>query len=100
MDRALLQSTDHGSCTPSWPPQQQEPTKKKRKKGDKAAAGAGAKQQQDWDPTQHPWRPFDREKDLGPGLDAKANPADLLKNAKALGSRFSGGQGSQHRSFL
>ncbi|GAB4822070.1 hypothetical protein N2152v2_009116 [Parachlorella kessleri] len=79
---------------------QQEPEKKKRKKEKGAGKKQAAAAEQDWDATQHPWRPFDREKDLGPGLKGPANPQDLLQNAKALGSKFSGGQGSTHRTFL
>jgi hypothetical protein len=101
--------SQHKFHTCGLAPVQQGPEKKKRKKdkGDKeqkaaAAAGAGAAgaSEQDWDPTQHPWRPFDREKDLGAGLKGPANPQDLLNNAKALGTRFAGGQGSADRTFL
>lgn len=83
--------------------------KKKRKK-DKAEQGGGSstkdgsskgsgKAELGYDPAQHPWRPFDREKDLGPGLKARAKAEDLLKGQRALGSKFSGGQGGG-RTFL
>ena len=83
--------------------------KKARKKHKGAGGKAGAAQQQQqhaaaagdegWDPTQHPWRPFDREKDLGPGLgSAKVDAAKMIENAKALSSRF--GSGGATRSFL
>lgn len=74
--------------------------KKKRKKA-KAGEGGGGGGAADlgYDPTAHPWRPFDREKDLGPGLQAKASAADMLKGTRALGSKFSGGQGGG-RTFL
>lgn len=73
--------------------------KKKRKKAQAGADGGGAAADLGYDPAAHPWRPFDREKDLGPGLQAKANAADLLKGTRALGSKFSGGQGGG-RTFL
>lgn len=77
--------------------------KKKRKK-DKGEKGGGSskgsgKADLGYDPAQHPWRPFDREKDLGPGLNARAKAEDLLKGQRALGSKFSGGQGGG-RTFL
>ena len=52
-----------------------------------------------YDTAAHPWRPFDREKDMGPGLDAKKNAAELLKGERALGSKFAGSQGGG-RTFL
>ena len=70
------------------------------KEGARGGKGKGAGVAElGYDPTQHPWRPFDREKDLGPGLDARANAAQLLKGERALGSKFGGGQGGG-RTFL
>lgn len=57
----------------------QEKKDKKRKKKEpktqeKASAGTGSvtplAEGEDWE-GKHPWRPFDREKDLGPGLKSK-----------------------------
>lgn len=77
--------------------------KRKTDKGEKSAkgdkGGKGAAGELGYDPAQHPWRPFDREKDLGPGLNARAKAEDLLKGQRALGSKFSGGQ-SGSRTFL
>eukprot|EP00775_Hariotina_reticulata_P013672 gene13672-13794_t len=39
----------------------------------------------------HPWKPFDREKDLEVQFQRPKGTADLLKAAGALSSRFSGG---------
>lgn len=74
---------------------------KKRKKGGKGEGGgaAAAADALGYDPAQHPWRPFDREKDLGPGLSAKAKAEDLLKAQRSLGSKFAGSQGGG-RTFL
>lgn len=72
--------------------------KKKKRKKEKGKEGGGGGADAGYDPTQHPWRPFDREKDLGPGLDAKAKAADLLKGQRSLGSKF-GSQGGG-RTFL
>lgn len=78
--------------------QKQEPAAKKRKKGDKSKK---QEPELDYDPTLHPWRPFDREKDLAAGRGGgSASAEDMLKSARALGSRFSGGQGSGGRTFL
>lgn len=81
--------------------EKKEKKKKKKEKKQKTEGGGGGGGGGDagYDPTQHPWRPFDREKDLGPGLDAKAKAQDLLKGQRALGSKFSGGQGGG-RTFL
>ena len=46
----------------------------------------------------HPWRPFDREKDLNIGPKPVSKEA-ILKSAGTLGSRF-GGTGAGGRSFL
>lgn len=77
--------------------------KRKKDKGEKGGkggkGGGGAAAELGYDPAQHPWRPFDREKDLGPGLNAKAKAEDLLNGQRALGSKFSGGQGGG-RTFL
>ncbi len=77
--------------------------KRKKEKGEKGGKDkgekGGGKGDLGYDPAQHPWRPFDREKDLGPGLNAKAKAEDLLKGQRALGSKFSGGQGGG-RTFL
>jgi len=39
----------------------------------------------------HPWRPFDRDKDLEVQMQRPKGAADLLKAAGAPSSRFSGG---------
>uniref|UniRef100_A0A061SI49 DnaJ-like protein n=1 Tax=Tetraselmis sp. GSL018 TaxID=582737 RepID=A0A061SI49_9CHLO len=77
--------------------EQDKKDKKKRKRKDKDAGGAEpeAEPQEDW-VGKHPWRPFDRERDLGPTLKAKS-AQDLVKQAGSLSSRFGSGQG---RSFL
>lgn len=79
---------------------------KGKSKKRKAAAGAGAAEGQGgtaqdlgYDPAAHPWRPFNRETDLGPGLNARQSAADLLKGTRALSSKFGGGQGAG-RTFL
>jgi hypothetical protein len=69
------------------------------KAGKKQKGGPAAAPDLGYDATQHPWRPFNRETDLGPGLDAKSNAAQLLKGERALGSKFGGGQGGG-RTFL
>lgn len=74
--------------------QHQERLKKKQEKvkKDKAsgAPSAASAPSADWEGN-HPWRPFDREKDLqqGPKGDAK----DVLKRAGKLSSRFASGGG-------
>lgn len=87
-----------------------EKLQKKAKRQKTAAAGAGAgaggrpaagplvKPSDDWDATKHPWRPFDREKDLLPPSQGKATAADLMKNSGNLKARFSGN--NTQRTFL
>jgi len=71
---------------------------KKRKKGGEGGERAAQAGGGDWDRTAHPWRPFDRERDLEVKPSGAANPQELLKSMKALGSRFAGS--STGRSFL
>lgn len=84
--------------------QHQEKKSKKRK----AATVAGAdnkqkqvqkdqKEQKDTWEGKHPWRPFDREKDLNIGAKP-VSQADLLKKAGSLTGRFGGPVG--RRTFL
>ena len=63
-----------------------------------AAEGKSEGEKQgDWE-GKHPWRPFDREKDLN--IASKpASKEDLLKKAGSLTGRF-GGSTSGHRTFL
>ena len=56
-----------------------------------SAAAAGADKKPDWAGS-HPWKPFDRDKDLEVQLTRPKGAADLLKSAGALSSRFSGGK--------
>ncbi|KAK9869043.1 hypothetical protein WJX84_007358 [Apatococcus fuscideae] len=74
--------------------------KKKKRKEAKDAAKADKKAGQqgdgDWE-GKHPWRPFDRERDLNSSRVAPQNAQDLLKKQGALSGRF--GSTSQ-RSFL
>jgi hypothetical protein len=78
-------------------------SKKRKADGSKGDKKNGDKkntaEQLGYDPKMHPWRPFDREKDLGPGLNARSNAADLLKGTQALTSKFGGSQ-SGGRTFL
>jgi curved DNA-binding protein CbpA len=82
-----------------------EKREKKRKaagpaEGGAAAGPAGAAAAgDDWDRAAHPWRPFDREKDLDSGPPKASNPREMLNSLPALGSRFAGTQGGG-RSFL
>lgn len=74
-------------------------SEKKRKAaedGKPAAAGVGG-EDASWVGS-HPWRPFDREKDLNIGPKPVSKEA-ILKSAGTLGSRF-GGTGAGGRSFL
>lgn len=66
---------------------------KQKQQGD-AVAGGG---DDSWNPSLHPWRPFDREKDLvmGPRI---ADKDQLMKSAGDLTSRF--GSKSGQRNFL
>ncbi len=49
---------------------------------------------------QHPWRPFDRERDLGIA-PKPVGKEELLKSAGSLSGRFGGGGASEaQRSFL
>ena len=76
--------------------------KKKRKNGKEEEEEVGG---EDWDRAAHPWRPFDREKDIERKPSGVNNPQELLKNMKGLSSRFAGsgggaGGGAGGRSFL
>ncbi|KXZ55202.1 hypothetical protein GPECTOR_3g346 [Gonium pectorale] len=62
---------------------------KRQKKEEEAAGGAadgGA---------EHPWRPFDRERDLELRPKAKSG-SDIVRSAAALGAKFSGGGVQRH----
>lgn len=73
--------------------------KKKRQKTDGNEKGPSSSGKQPFPPPPE-WRPFDRERDMGPGLGGskKASADELMKKLPALGSKFSGG--SHQRSFL
>ncbi|KAK9840458.1 hypothetical protein WJX74_010140 [Apatococcus lobatus] len=72
--------------------------KKKRRKEAKEAAKAGATKSGDetWEGS-HPWRPFDRERDLNASRVAPQDAQELLKKSGALSGRFGG---TTQRSFL
>ena len=79
--------------------QEEKRQKKKRKAEQKQKQGEASTVAGDdsWNPALHPWRPFDREKDLNMG----PKPADkdqLMKSAGNLTSRF--GSKSGQRNFL
>lgn len=78
--------------------------KEKRKKSSAAAGVAGAvpgeeggEGDEDWE-VNHPWRPFDRERDLGNQVMPQSKEALLAKTGN-LSSRFQG-NGTGGRSFL
>lgn len=78
----------------------QEQKKKRRRKAAEEAGGkkaAGADADDSW-VGNHPWRPFDRDRDLAFGPKA-VSKEELLKKAGTLDSRFGGGA-SGNRSFL
>lgn len=57
-----------------------------------ACCGAGAAEGDgDW-AGKHPWRPWDRDKDLEKAASKPKAPTDLLKAAGTLSSRFSSGR--------
>jgi curved DNA-binding protein CbpA len=67
-------------------------TGRKRKK---ASGGGKEENEDDWDREAHPWRPFDREKDLDIKPSGSRDPQELLKNIKGLSSRFAGSKSSK-----
>lgn len=75
-------------------------SEKKRKKAEDGsrASGAGAGGEDASWVGAHPWRPFDREKDLNIG-PKPVSKEDILKRAGTLGSRF-GGNAAGSRQFL
>ena len=71
--------------------------KAKKRKADKSEGKGDGAEKKTWE-GKHPWRPFDREKDLN--IAAKpASQQELLKKAGSLSGRF-GGTTSGHRTFL
>jgi curved DNA-binding protein CbpA len=68
---------------------------KKRKKkaaNDKGGEDGPKSGDPDWDRSAHPWRPFDREKDLNVrSTSDKNDPQALLKNLPGLKSKFARG---------
>ncbi|BDA44900.1 probable DnaJ homolog subfamily C member 5 at C-terminar half [Coccomyxa sp. Obi] len=72
--------------------------KEKKRKAEDSDRGKSEGDKDTWDPKVHPWRPFDREKDLniGPKVVTKE---ELMKKAGTLDSRFAGTPSGQ-RSFL
>ncbi len=77
--------------------QEEKRQKKKRKAEQKQGEASTAAGDDSWNPALHPWRPFDRDKDLnmGPKL---ADKDQLMKSAGNLTSRF--GSKSGQRNFL
>lgn len=78
---------------------------KKRKKESGGDKDGNKNEDEDWDREAHPWRPFDRERDLEIKPSGASDPKELLKNMKGLSSRFAGSSGrgggsSGGRSFL
>lgn len=64
--------------------------KKEKDKGAKRpAAAAGSKEE--W-ASSHPWKPWDRDKDLNASASKPKGAADLLKAAGSLSNRFSSGR--------
>ena len=59
-----------------------------------ATVGGG----EDWDRSAHPWRPWDREKEMGGSGTKSADAKKIIESSQNLTSRFGGG--SQQRSFL
>ncbi len=76
----------------------QEEKRKKKKQKLEEKSKAKAEPSEDWDPSSHPWRPFDREKDLNMGPKSLSKE-EMLKKAGTLDSRFAGTPSGQ-RSFL
>ena len=72
---------------------------RKAKKEKKAAAAnqTAAADEEDWE-GKHPWRPFDREKDLG-GQSRPTNKEEMLRKTGGLSARFQGNAGGG-RTFL
>ncbi|EIE21657.1 DnaJ-domain-containing protein [Coccomyxa subellipsoidea C-169] len=75
-----------------------EEKRKKKKQKLEEKSKAKAEPSEDWDPSSHPWRPFDREKDLNMGPKSLSKE-EMLKKAGTLDSRFAGTPSGQ-RSFL
>lgn len=71
--------------------------KKRKKLSSSAGSGKGEceEEEEDWDREAHPWRPFDREKDLEIKPSGSRDPKELLKNMKGLSSRFGGSGGGK-----
>ena len=70
---------------------------RKAKKEKKAVANQAAADGEDWE-GKHPWRPFDREKDLG-GQSRPTNKEEMLRKTGGLSARFQGNAGGG-RTFL
>ena len=69
--------------------QQQEERKQRKRKAAEPGAGAGAPGSKPAWEGAHPWRPFDREKDMQ-GTQ-KLSSADVMKKAGSLTGRFAAG---------
>eukprot|EP00884_Botryococcus_braunii_P023488 jgi/Botrbrau1/9823/Bobra.0313s0002.1 len=72
--------------------------KERAKKKARKAEGVPQGEKQEWEGV-HPWRPFDREKDLLAGPPCPSGKEDMMKKAGNLAGRFSSGS-SGPRSFL
>ncbi|KAK9908498.1 hypothetical protein WJX75_008702 [Coccomyxa subellipsoidea] len=72
--------------------------KKKKQKVEEKRKGKPETDKEGWDPSAHPWRPFDREKDLNIGPKTLSKE-EMLKKSGTLDSRFAGTPSGQ-RSFL
>jgi curved DNA-binding protein CbpA len=68
----------------------EDPTASKKRKKSSKEGEAGEEEEDDWDREAHPWRPFDREKDLEIKPSGSRDPKELLKTMKGLSSRFAG----------
>ena len=65
--------------------EQQKGARKAKKEAKAGPAAAPAAAAPSWDTAKHPWRPFDREKDLGQAPKAAKNP---MLSAGRLSDRF------------
>lgn len=72
--------------------EKQQKLTKKQKKAENSDGGM-RQADADWDRTAHPWRPFDRDRDLEvKPAGGPMNPQDLLKGTQGLSSRFARGR--------
>jgi len=69
----------------------------KKRKRDKESKKAGD-DQGEWEGS-HPWRPFDREKDMQASVKPR-NQEEFVKQMGSLAGRFGGGKDTAPRKFL